>query len=112
MTTSLVTRRRVFILTFTLISIGVTPGFQAQKLRRDLPSVYITFEEFIKDNPNLACRSGCARLILHNNTRWPILYTTAYDPTVEGAAVTYIIELQDGSRDVRTHVDVVMRNNR
>lgn len=60
----------------------------------------------------MACPSGCARLILHNNTRWPIYYATAYDPTVEGAAIVYIIELEDGCRDVRNQVDVVVRNNR
>jgi len=112
MRTSLATRCRIFMVLYSLISVAVAPSFQAQKLHSELPSVYITFKEFIKDGPSLDCPSGCARLILHNNTRWPIHYTTAYDPTVEGAAVTYIIELQDGSRDVRNHVDQVMRNNR
>ena len=112
MRTSLVTRRRIFIVIYTLMLIGVAPSSQAQKLQSELPSIYITFKEFVKDGSGMACPSGCARLMLHNNTRWPIYYATAYDPTVEGAAITYIIELQDGSRDVRNHVDQVMRNNR
>lgn len=110
MSRSLVTPRILIVL--VLLSISTVPNLKAQKLRNELPSVYITFKEFVKNGPGMACPSGCARLILHNNTRWAIYYATAYDPTVEGAAVTYIIELQDGSRDVRNHVDQVMRNNR
>jgi hypothetical protein len=97
---------------YALMSIGAASRFQAQRLQNELPSVYITFKEFVKNGPRMACPSGCARLILHNNTRWPIYYATAYDPTVEGAAIVYIIELEDGSRDVRNQVDQVMRNNK
>jgi hypothetical protein len=87
-------------------------SLQAQKIDKEQPSVYITFAEFVKKVGGVECPSGCARLILHNNTKWPIYYTTAYDPTVEGAAITYMIELKDGSRDIRNRTDQVMRNNR
>ena len=86
---------------------GISRISYAQKINRKLPSVYISFKEFIAKTPDPAYPSQGARLLIHNNTRWPIVYRTHYDPTVAGAAVIYIIEKQDGSREERSYVDDV-----
>jgi hypothetical protein len=91
-----------------LISRSLTVS-EAQKINRKLPSVYVTFKEFIAKTPDPAYPSQGARLLIHNNTTWPIIYWTHYDPTVAGEAVIYIIEKQDGSREQRMYVDVVSR---
>lgn len=83
----------------------------AQKLNTKRPSVSITFKEFIEKTQGAYTSQG-ARLLLHNNTRWPIYYSKDYDPIVEGAQVIYIIERADGCQEIRKHVDVVMRFNK
>jgi len=86
---------------------GSMTASQAQKIDKKRPSLYITFGEFVKKTADVAYPSEGARLVLHNNTRWPIYYRKDYDPTAGGASIIYIIELEDGKRDVRNHVDVV-----
>jgi hypothetical protein len=87
-----------------LIPAANAPG---QRLNAKRPSVYITFKEFIDKTPDPAYPSQGARLLLHNNTRWPIHYVEHYDPTVAGAQISYIIELADGRRDERMYTSVV-----
>jgi hypothetical protein len=81
----------------------------AQKLNPKRPAVYITFKDFVIKTPDPAYPSQGARLTLHNNTKWPVYYGADYEPTVAGEQIIYIIELADGQRDVRMHVDVVRR---
>jgi hypothetical protein len=89
-----------------LLAGGMTAS-QAQKLNTKRPSVFLSFGEFVKKTADVAYPSEGARLVLHNNTRWPIYYQKNYDPTAGAASIIYIIELEDGKRDVRNRVDVV-----
>jgi hypothetical protein len=70
------------------------------------PGVQITFEEFVSKTPDPAYSSQGARLVLHNNTQWPIHLGKHYDPTVAGESIIYTIELADGTIDERKYVDV------
>ena len=58
-------------------------------------------------NPNQATRLDSVKLLLHNNTRWPIFYTRHYDPSFPGFdSMAYLIELENGCIDERKYVDV------
>jgi len=103
------TRQFVLAVASCVLIIGISRISYAQKINRKLPSVYITFKEFIAKTPDPAYPSQGAHLLIHNNTRWPIVYWTHYDPTVAGAAISYIIEKEDGSREERSYVDAVSR---
>ena len=107
---------KLVILRFILLLIGLgiivsgKPQMSyAQKINKRLPSVFISFKEFIAKTPDPAYPSQGVRLLIHNNTKWPIVYWTHYDPTVARGAIIYIIENRDGSREERAYVDVVMR---
>jgi hypothetical protein len=81
---------------------------QAQKINRNRPSVFLTFKEFVKETADEASPSKGARLVLHNNTRWPIYYRAWLDRTLPGdVAMCYVIEQENGSRALRGHVEVV-----
>jgi len=83
---------------------------QGQKVNRKRPSVYLTFQGFVKKTADEAYPSEGARLILHNNTQWPIQYGKWLDPALrDDVAMIYTIELEAGCRDDRMHVDVVTR---
>src|SRR4029077_8365654 len=82
-----------------------TSNSQRANLRR--PGVYLTFQEFVSKTASEAHPQG-VRLLLHNNTRWPIHYGEWLEPTLPGdVAMIYTIELENGCREVRRHVDVV-----
>jgi hypothetical protein len=81
-------------------------GAHAQKLDNKRPGVYVTFKEFIAKTQGNHPSQG-ARLLLHNNTRWPIHYETHYDPNAGGQQIAYVIELTDGERDERMFSDVI-----
>ena len=93
-----------------LILSGPLNMSRAQKIDKKRPGVYISFEKFQKVSPEPGFPSEGAQLLLHNNTRWPIYLRKDYDPTIAGESVIYIIELSDGSRDIRKHVDVTRQD--
>src|SRR5215208_2120158 len=81
---------------------------QAQKIDGKRPGVYLTFKEFVKKTAGEAYPSQGARLVLHNNTRWPIYYGRWYETTLPGdAAMIYNIEQRDGCPELRRHVEQV-----
>jgi hypothetical protein len=86
----------------------------AQKIDRKRPGVYITFKEFVKKTAAEVNPMEGARLVLHNNTRWPIYYGTWYEPVLPGdVAMIYNIQMaENGCYDIRMHVDVVNRGNK
>lgn len=88
---------------------GTMSVSQGQKIDRNRPSVFIRFGEFLKNTADVKHPSEGARLVLHNNTRWPIYYEKNYDPAVGAGSVIYVIELENGERDVRTRIDVVSK---
>jgi hypothetical protein len=93
-------------LSFIVLFSG-TEVAQGQKLNRNLPSVYLTFKEFVPKTMGAYPSQG-ARLVLHNNTRWPIYYGEFAEESLPGdAPVIYEIELRDGRREERGHTDTV-----
>jgi hypothetical protein len=88
---------------------GIARISYAQKIDRKRPGIYIAFKEFIAKTPDPAYPSQGARLVLHNNTRWPIYFGTHYDPTVDGQQISYVIELENGCYDPRLYSDVVFK---
>ncbi len=74
-----------------------------QKIDRKRPGVFISFGEFVKT----AGGAEGARLVVHNNTQWPIYYEKNYDPNVGAGSIIYVIELEDGKRDIIPRTDVV-----
>jgi hypothetical protein len=110
-----ITLNRLFIrggILLVLVFSGTVSASRGQKIDPKHPSVYITFGEFVKKTADIVYPSEGARLVLHNNTDWPIYFSKDYDPTAGEASIIYIVEMADGRRDVRKHVDVVMRNNK
>src|SRR5947208_12639780 len=95
---------------FALILSGAVTVSHAQKINRNHPSVYLTFDGFVKKTADEAYASKGARLVLHNNTKWPIQYGKWLDPVLhDDVAMIYTIELEPGCRDDRKHVDVMIR---
>jgi hypothetical protein len=95
----------------TLILSGIVTIPQAQKLNRNRPGVYLTFKEFVKKTASEAYPSEGARLVLHNNTRWPVYYGEWLEPTLPGdVAMIYTIEMvEDGCSVIRRHTDIVTK---
>jgi hypothetical protein len=89
-----------------LVICGTMTLSYGQKIDRKRPSVFISFGEFVKKT---ADGVEGARLVLHNNTQWPIYYEKNYDPTVGAGSIIYVTELEDGKRDVMNRVDVVSK---
>src|SRR5690348_13459735 len=79
---------------------GTMTVSQGQKIDRKRPSVFISFDSFVKKKAAPGHPSEAARLILHNNTRWPIYYEKNYDPMVGAGSIIHVIEFVDGKRDV------------
>jgi hypothetical protein len=78
------------------------------KDQHEAPWRYLTFQGFVKKTASEAHPSEGARLVLHNNTRWPIYYGKWLEPTLpRDVAMGYVMELEDGCFAVRRHVDVV-----
>jgi hypothetical protein len=81
---------------------------QGQKINSKHPGVYLTFQRFVEKTASEAYPSEGARLVLHNNTRWPIYYGKWLEPALPGdIAMIYNLELEDGSIALRRHVEVV-----
>lgn len=92
---------------FGLILAGPVRLSTGQKLNPSRPGVYLTFKEFVKSN-SAQSLSEAARLVLHNNTKWPLYYGKDFDPRFpRGHSIVYIIEMETGCRDDRDHVDIV-----
>jgi hypothetical protein len=85
----------------------IATSVDAQKLNSKRPSVYITFEDFDEKTQGAHPSQG-ARLLLHNNTRWPVHYYMHYDPVIAAGQIAYVIELADGQRDERTYSGVIL----
>jgi len=95
-----------------LICAFLAGGVVSQSLRIDSkrPSVYLTFKDFVKQAASEAHQTEGVRLVLHNNTRWPILFGEWLEPVRwSDVPMGYVIEMEDGSFAVRRHVDVVTR---
>ena len=91
------------LLVFVAVSMA-----KGQKVNSRLPSVYLTFSGFVKRIGDATHQLEGARLVLHNNTRWPIIYREWLDPVLSGdVPMGYTVELADGSFTGRKHVDVV-----
>ena len=99
--------RRVFAVTSCMAIVLIAPTVYSQRLNNKRPTVFITFKDFI-DKTKGAHPSQGARLLLHNNSRWPIYYDTHYDPDAGGQQIAYVIELTDGRRDERMYSDVIL----
>jgi hypothetical protein len=85
-----------------------TETTQGQKIDRQRAGVYLTFQRFVKQTADDAYPSQGARLILHNNTRWPIYYGKWFEAVLPGdVAMIYNIEQEDGAVALRRHVEVV-----
>jgi len=81
-----------------------------QRLNKKRPSVYLTFKEFVPRTSDENDRSKGVRLVLHNNTKWPISYGSWPEPVLKGdVSIVYIIQLETGCRVIRRHVDVITR---
>lgn len=94
--------RCLALLLLLISSSGVAQG---QKLNGKLPSVYISFKEYLRDNEG----EEMARLTLRNNTKWPIIIIRPMGPALKGdVLLPYTIELATGCRDDRLSFDVVM----
>ena len=100
-------RPQLFTITCCTLLLLAATAARAQKLNSKRPTVYITFKDFI-DKTKDANPSQAARLLLHNNSRWPIHYETHYDPAVARGQIIYVMESTDGSRDYGTYGDTVM----
>jgi hypothetical protein len=84
------------------------PTSQAQKLNRNRPGVYITFKEFVKKTADENNPQEGARLVLHNNTRWPIYYHEESERALPGdVAMAYKAQQEDGRYEWLGHIDVV-----
>jgi hypothetical protein len=95
------------LLGVAILSFAPVPTTAAQKLNTKKPSVYLTFKEFATSS-NGGSPSQIARLILHNNSRWPIQLGEWMEPTLSGdAALIYTVELDNGCFGGRRHIDVV-----
>jgi hypothetical protein len=81
---------------------------QAQKLNRKRPGVYITFKEFVKKTADENNPREGARLVLHNNTKWPIYFSEASEGALPGdVAGPYQAEQEDGRYVWLGRIDVV-----
>lgn len=110
MITTTVTCRLTLSVIFSALAIcfcGTTTVSQGQKIDRKRPSVFISFDSFVKKKAAPGYSSEAARLILHNNTRWPIYYEKNYDPMAGAGSIIHVIEFVDGKRDVIGRIDVV-----
>lgn len=93
-------------LALLLLLINYNELVQGQTLDKKLPSVYLSFKEYLNDNEG----KEIIRMALRNNTTWPIIVTRLTGPALKGdIPLTYIIELATGCRDERLTVDVIMR---
>ncbi len=91
-------------LTILFLLINADGVVQGQKLRNKLPSVYISFKEYFNDDEG----KEMVRLVLRNNTKWPIILTQPMGPALKGDfLIAPIIELATGCRDERLYIDVV-----
>jgi hypothetical protein len=99
--------RHLFTTAFIVGLVFTAATGRAQKLDNKRPSVYITFKEFIEQTKGNYPSQG-ARLLLHNNTRWPIHFETHYDSAAGRRQIGYVIELADGQRDERANIDVTL----
>jgi hypothetical protein len=91
-----------------LVLCGWGGDSHAQKIDGSRPGVYLTFKEYVKRAPRESTPQEGARLVLHNNTRWPIYFGEWIEPALSGdVAVMYVIEQDDGRLEIRRHVDVV-----
>ena len=105
--TPLSVRRHLFA-TASIVALACTAAtVRAQKLDNKRPSVYITFKDFVEKAKGNYPSQG-ARLLLHNNTRWPIHFETHYDSAAGRGQIRYLIELADGQRDERANIDVTL----
>src|SRR3982750_4299374 len=96
---AIILSRRLILasLFFSLLLFAFPLETKGQKIDRDRPSVYLTFKEFVKKTASETHPSQGARLVLHNNTRWPIYYGKWFDQTLPGdVPLIYIIEMRDG----------------
>jgi len=101
--------RRLIVLTSLLCILFVTSPkqYQAQKIATRQPGVYLTFDKFVAQTVGSNPSQG-ARLVLHNNTRWPIVYGEWMEPAMVGdVALIYTVELENGCMGGRKHIDVV-----
>jgi hypothetical protein len=81
---------------------------QGQKITQKRPSVYLTFQGFVKKTASEADPSDGARMLLHNNTRWTILYGEWLERALPGdVAMIYTVELENGCMGGKRHFDVV-----
>lgn len=79
---------------------------QCQTLNKKLPSVYLSFKEYLNDGEG----DEMVRMILRNNTKWPIIVTRLTGSALKGdIPLAYIIELATGCREERLTIDVIMR---
>lgn len=90
------------------LCLGSLLTVQAQKINKTKPGVYVTFRELVNAvGSDLRPIEG-ARLVLHNNTRWPIRYGEWMERALPGdSSVIYSVELLGGSIARTTHSDVV-----
>ena len=90
-----------------VVLVGSVNASQGQKINPKLPSVYLTFREFVPKTSTQPSQG--ARLVLHNNTRWPLRYGEWLEPTPPGdSAIIYTTEVENGCfGETRRHLDVV-----
>src|ERR1700754_3966555 len=90
-----------------LLSAAAAPC-RAQKLKRNRPGVYITFKEFVKKTADENDPTAGARLVLHNNTRWPVYFKEASEHALPGdVAGPYEAVEKDGRYVWLGRIDVV-----
>lgn len=97
------------IIVFSLFCTWMFGGMstsQGQKRVRNRPSVYITFQGFVR---TVSSEQPHVRLVLHNNTRWVIHYGEWLERVFSGgdAAIIYAVELKNGCLGGRGHTSVV-----
>ncbi|MDT7540602.1 MAG: hypothetical protein QOE33_506 [Acidobacteriota bacterium] len=103
-------RCRLILFSFSCTLILCGGHSHAQKIIKSQPSVYLTFQGFVKKTANDAYPSEGARLVLHNNTRWPIYYSEWLERTPTGdVAMIYNIVSEEGCPEQRSHVDVITK---
>lgn len=90
-----------------LLSFDMTIS-QGQKINRKRPSVYLTFRGFVPKTAEGMPASQGGRLVLHNNTQWPVYYGKWLEPTLPGdVPMIYNIEQANGCIEERRHTEVV-----
>src|SRR2546421_612987 len=90
-----------------LLLFGSVTALYAQKLNRNRPGVYITFKEIVEKTADENNPREGARLVLHNNTRWPIYYREESERALPSdVAMAYEAQQEDGRYEWQGHIDV------